>query len=123
MNVIINVKSGLTKERMNEFLAEVRAIKHRGFQDVVNTISLDTMNIIDLGFDDGVLDYGDVNIPCDLSRNGKLDFVCPKCGATAWIILAIVGNDYVNECPDCHVPMNRVYDGDYKKGGNGSKDA
>lgn len=108
MNVIINVKSGLTKERMNEFLAEVRAIKHRGFQDVVRAISLDTMNIIDLDFDYGVLDYGDSSIPCDFTRSGKLDFVCHKCGATAWVSRAIVRDDHVSECRDCHIPMERV---------------
>ena len=108
MNVIIRIKSGLTKERMNEYLTELRAIKHRGFDDVVHTISLDTMNIIDLDFDDGVLNYGDSGIQCDFTRTGKLDFVCPKCGATAWVIRAIVGDDHISECRDCHIPMDKV---------------
>lgn len=53
MHVMIKIKSGTTKERLNEFLAELRKIKPNGFDDVIYSISMDTMNIIDLDFEDG----------------------------------------------------------------------
>lgn len=50
----------------------------------------------------------DKSIVLDFTRTGKLDFVCPKCGATAWVIRAIFGDDHVSECRDCHIPMDKV---------------
>lgn len=50
----------------------------------------------------------DGEIVLDFIRTGKLNFVCHKCGATAWVSRAIVRDDYVSECRDCHIPMERV---------------
>jgi len=52
MKLIIKVKDDAERERLKEFIDRVRNITNNNFNDVVETISSDTMNLIDLEFDD-----------------------------------------------------------------------
>lgn len=51
MHIVIKIKKSAGKRRLKEFINAIRDLDHIIFGDVVNTISLDDMNILDLEFD------------------------------------------------------------------------
>ncbi|MCK4666822.1 hypothetical protein KAU33_08735 [Candidatus Dependentiae bacterium] len=55
MKLIIKIKDDAERKRLKEFIDTLRNVTHNNFDDVVEHISLDEMNIFDLEFEDTII--------------------------------------------------------------------